>query len=294
MSTLDPFVARRLATIQLLLDRAVEASRQSGPLGVDAVSRLHDVIEMWLALAARVQGTKIGGTFDDYWNSLTAKLGRPLTHRVRAQTLNKVRVNYKHYGVEPSANEIADMATFARALLEDETPALFGVALADVSLADFVTSERARGMLDAAATKWAAAEVVEAFADLHESFDAVVSDYKKSKITGYSRSVFDFIPDLTTFHDDRENRKVKEAIVTVERIALLSGLGIDLRRYGRFRSLVPAYTKTIGGGRYVQGRDVERSQVDYDFCRDFIITAAIHLSEEDYAFDHWRVCCTDR
>jgi hypothetical protein len=143
-----------LATIRLLFGRAAEATTLSPPFSTDAVNRLHDVAEMFLALAAQEHHVAIPRDFIGYWGVLENPLGRPLTYRAQMQRLNKVRTNLKHYGVEPAPSEVEAALASVRGLMEDECHALFGVALEDVSLSGLVPFESVRTLLDNAAQQW--------------------------------------------------------------------------------------------------------------------------------------------
>jgi hypothetical protein len=110
--------------------------------------------------------------------------------------------------------------------------------------------------------------------------------------------VFDTTEDMTflsPFHrrvEDRDQRRFEEAMIeslkNLDFNLMLVGLGIDLRRYGRFRALTPHVARTLDGTRHVSERKgMTRQHADYEFCRDFVVSIAIHLGEYDYEFDFW-------
>lgn len=79
-----------------------------------------------------------------------------------------------------------------------------------------------------------------------------------------------------------------ESLQNLDFNVMLVGLGIDLRRYGRFKALTPKIRRALDGSRFVSERwGVIRRPADYEFCRDFVVSTAIHLSEFDYEFDFW-------
>ncbi len=284
---------RRLVFIRLLLARAEEESLLSPPFSTDSVNRLHDVVEMFLALAAEHNHVGIPPKFVGYWGALEKPLGRPLTYKAPMQKLNKVRVNLKHYGVEPTSDEIRASVAAVRGLLEDECQDLLGIALEDVSLFGVVTEQRARELLESAKKKWEEGEETEAFADLVDAFETIVNDYLDRKQVGYGRSIFDSTEDralLTPFFRgvaDRKQSRFEEAVIeslkALDFNLRLVGLGVDLRRYGRFMALTPLTFLTFDGKRHVsERRGIQREQKDYEFCRDFVVSTAIHLGEFDY------------
>lgn len=294
----DAVVVRRLALIRLLHSRAEEQASQSPPFSTDSINRLHDVAEMFLALAAEQHHAAIPRNFTDYWPTLEKVTGRPLAYRAQMQKLNKVRVNLKHYGIEPTTDQIAESVAAVRGLLVDECPALLGIDIEDVSLLDVVTLSAAKALLHHAEQRWDDGDATEAFADLADAFDILVRDYRGRKQVWHGRSVFDSAEDmtfLTSFHrrvSDREQARFEDAVIkSLERLdfkVMLVGIGIDMRRYGRFMALTPVITRTLDGTRHLSERPgVRRSDEDFRFCRDFVIATAIHLGEVDYEFDFW-------
>lgn len=289
---------QRLVLIRLLLARAEEDARLSPPFSTDSVNRLHDVVEMFLALAAQEQHVAIPRDFVGYWDVLEKALGRPLAYRAQMQKLNKVRVNLKHYGVEPTEREIQASVAAVRGLLEDESRDLLGIALDDVSLHDAVNQEAVRGLLTSAERRWEEGEEVECFADLADAFDTIIRDYADRKQVWHRRSVFESTKDMTflsPFHrgvDDRNEARFDEAVIdslkALDFKVMIIGLGVDLRRYGRFDALTPSIIRTLDGTRHVTDRPgIRRDRVDYEFCRDFVVSTAVHLGQFDYDFDFW-------
>ena len=300
---LDPDVGRRLAFIRLLLARAEAESRQAPPFSTDSINRLHDVAEMFLALASQQHNLPLPKDFLGYWDTLGVALRRPLSYRVQMQKLNKARVNLKRYGVEPAASEVEASRSAVVGLLQDETPALFGLILHDVSLSNFVSSTVARSLVDSAQIRWAAGDSTEAFADLSEAFDEVIKDYEERKLVWYRRSVFAVTRDMTSLTPFMQQTPLSksadfqtaviESLKALDASMMLIGLGIDLRKYGKFKALVPAISHFISGSRTVHERDgLNREQADFDFCRDFIISTALHLAEFDYNFNYWELSKT--
>lgn len=293
---MDPELSRRLALVRLLLARAEGDSAQPGPFAGDSVNRLHDVAEMFLAFAAGHHNLKIPAQFDQYWDVLDRVLGRPLQYRTAMQAFNKARVNLKHYGIEPSAQAVRDGRAAVRGLINDECEPLFGVDISAVSLANFVASDDARAWLNAAERHMSLGDELEAFGDLSEAFHAVISDYGDRKLTGSRRSILDSVEDINALrrrmpvpakyaHESHFDQGVLNALESLNHSIKLVGLGVDLRRYGKFAYLMPYIRSTMDGGRQVMADPVPREPEAYDFCRDFVITTALHLAEFDYEFD---------
>lgn len=290
MTELDYDTARRLAYIRVLIGRAEEESRQAPPLSFDSISRAHDAVEAFLALAAQQLDEPIQHQFNNYWTVLTPK-DRPLSYQARMQKFNKVRVNWKHYGAEPSPAEVKQLVQVARALIEDECPAIFGVELHSVNLSEVIAFPEVRAWLDSAQHLWENGQRFAALADLREAFDVLIDDYRKRKSVAYDRDVFAAVTDrrgLRPWPRETMNRKrdeaVAEAIDRLDQRMVMIGLGIDLRRYGRFSRLAPRTSRTIGGRRTMHtfDSDPEPSNEDFRFCRDFVFSSALYLQSFDY------------
>lgn len=297
--TMTPATTRRLALIRLLLDRATEAARQPVPYSMDAISRLHDVAEMWLALAVEQHNGKIPPDFMGYWSELGKALGRPLAYRTQMTRLNKARVNLKHFGIEPAASEIEAAAAAVRSLLTDETRDLFGIPLEDVALSSFVTSEAASKHLALADDAWNDDEHLRAMGELRMAFDAVIRDYVTTKSRGRD-TIFSSIsaikrPFLRSRPTDRDpfQRKlaewqsaVEDVLSRLDETSILTGLGIDLRRYGMFNILTPQVAVMMDRSTTIHGRADRRfTDEQFEFCRGFVVQTALHLGEFDYELD---------
>ena len=214
------------------------------------------------------------------------------------QKFNKVRVNLKHYGVEPAEREIEAGRAAVVGLLTDEASDLFGVEFDQVSLASFVRSEEGRKLLDSAEARWSGGEFLEALADVSEAFDAVIKDYTERKLIGARRSVFENASDMTFLSpffrrvEQGRQKDFEDAVIkslqSLDHAVMLVGLGVDMRRYGRFRTTVPGVRRFMNGGRSVYARhEDEPTPEDFSFCRDFVISTALHLAAFDYDFDLW-------
>jgi hypothetical protein len=249
---------------------------------------------MFLALAAQQHGNRPPKDFTGYWDLLGVPLGRPLGYRAQAERFNKVRVAWKHYGAEPASAEIEAARTTVTGLLEGECNALFGLELAAVSLTDFVQPGAARELVAAAEAAWASGDEGDAFGDLAEAFDVMIADYTSRKQRRYGANMLSDLPDFAHLvprgvdHGlEQLLEKLVEGIKSVDRATVLIGIGVDLRRLGRFRMLTPHVTRYALGHRGTSepARRTPRTQADFNYCRDFVVDIAIRLAEFDFDVD---------
>ena len=290
-------MTRRLVLIRLLLARAEEQARQSQPYSADAVNRLHDVVEMFLALAAERHNVKIPRGFVEYWTVLEPTLGRPLAYRAQMQKLNKSRVNLKHYGLEPTTDQISDAVASVRGLVADECPALFEMEIDDISLVDVLTVDEVRTLVGQAEAHWQAGQEHEALGDLAEAFDKLICDYRERKQVWHGHSVFDSVEDMAflepSFRGVSGDQETFEELIiaslkNLDANLMVVGFGIDLRKYGRFKSITPGVIFNMDGKRHLTpSDDSPRTLADFEYCRDFVVSSAIHLAEFDFDSDFW-------
>lgn len=296
--TLDHNDIRRLAFIKHLLGMAVSQSRAPEPLSSASLLTFHDAVELFLQLAS--EHLNAGGerlNFMEYWGAIKQS-GKELSQQESMRRLNKARVALKHHGNLPSRLDIEAFRASATSFFEENTPNIFGITLSEVSLVEFVQPEKAREMLKEAQTALERNEVGLAIEQIAISFVIMVDDYEARKRNSFGRSPFFFGKDLA-FHDSffmglkgngREFDKlgefvdrVKDSIEAIQEAVKMMALGIDYRRYSRFKLLTPPVTKwpTIGVKRERSTAQVTRE--DADFCFDFVIEMALTLLEFDYS-----------
>lgn len=296
MPTATPDIIRRLSLIRLLLHGAEAAAGQPAPFNTDSINRLHDVCEMYLALAVELHHGSIPKDFMGYWPELERLTGQPLSFRAALQRMNKARVSLKHYGVQPNSSEVAHCVASVRNLLLDETPRLFGVALAEASLDHFVQSDEGARCIQTAENHWDAGEKGEALADLREAYDSVLAWYEATKHGPSQVSVFDLYSKFqrtNVFRRPADPEQVKyedslhQLLSELDERLMVIGLGIDLRRLGRFLAMTPSVRLMANGVDrwYSVPEDFDPSSDDYAFCRDFVVSVALRLAEFDFEVD---------
>jgi hypothetical protein len=292
-----PDTLRRLAFIRLLLARSVSMSQEEPPYSFDSVNRLHDVTEMFLVLAVQEKGESIQNNFMDYWKVLAKALGRPLNYQAQFQKFNKLRVGLKHYGIDPPATEIAAARESVVALLTNECLDLFSLELEDISLASLIRCEESQLLFREAEEAWPDNKL-EVFGKLAESFETLVRDYEKRKVVGYGKSRFRSVGRLASPEQsdstDREqlarsrkrqnfDEQLISALESLDFSVMLLSLGVDYRKYGKFRMLTPWIIRPINGAIiYDPNFQRDPTKEDYEFCRDFVLQTALRFTEFDY------------
>lgn len=303
---MDHSTVRRLAFIRYLLETAVEQSRRPAPLNCGSILTAHDAVELFLQLASEELNTGTGHPgFMDYWDLLNPKLDpQELSQKESMRRLNKARVALKHHGTLPSSLDVEAFRASAISFFEENTPLVFGVELGDVSLVEFVSPDEARELLSEAQALINAGEPESALDKIAVAYSVMISDYEDRKRDRFGRSPFFFGRSLT-FHNaffmgiDRLDRKlgqyvdyVKESIEAMQDAIKVMALGIDYRKYSKFKKLVPLAQRTVGGKFVLQRmwREGEAPSVeDAQFCLGFVVESALALAEFDYSTnEEWR------
>ncbi|MGB9023480.1 MAG: hypothetical protein WCC94_08610 [Candidatus Bathyarchaeia archaeon] len=286
-------VLRRLAIVRYLYNSAVRQSRQPEPLGLTSILMFHDSIELFLQLGSEeLNVSKQGLGFMDYWSLLEPKLGRELAEKGSLLRLNKARVDFKHYGILPSRLEIESFRASATSFFEANTPLIFGVEFRSVSMLELVQCKEARRSLEEADKMIGEGKIEDALDKIAVAFNQLVDDYEDRKTMTFGQSPFFFGESLTFIGSsfrgmtDLEEfaEKVGSCIEEIQDALKLLSLGLDYRRYAKFRLFTPHITKVYGGTYEIlrSGRVKVPPIEDCRFCFDFVIETALHLQEFDF------------
>lgn len=284
---------RQLALIRYMFHEGVEQSRRPSPLFVTALLAFHDAAELFLHLACEQHGVvhKEKGAFLDYFSEL--KQVGSLAHEPGMNRLNKARVNFKHHGNLPHAQDMEFFRVTVESFFEANTPTLFGTKFSDISLTDLVACLAVREHLAAAEAHWSSQRGEDARDSVAVAFDELLLDYRNRKRAPRSgRSPFYFGPSfafLDGFHLRAEGplRKFADAVAEgmdqMQWSMEILALGIDYRRYVRFEMLTPSVQRTASGAASISRfHRSPLSQEEYEYCLSFVIEAAVKLQEFDF------------
>ncbi len=287
---------RRLAFIKYLYQTGVSQSRAPTPLNCASILMMHDAVELFLQLAS--EHLNAGAkrlTFMDYWKILNEKLSdNSLGQEESMRRLNSARVALKHHGTFPSDLDIEAFRTRTASFFEDNTPLVFGTTLNEVSLIDFVNPESSRERLKEAQDHIDKNDTLSALDDIAIAFEEMIEDYETRKIDKFHRLPFYFGENVhlsrfaLPFHE-RElsafTRGVEKSIEEMREVLKILALGIDYRRFSKFKQLSPFVVQFANGTWAINGRpegDRKPSIEDTKFCMDFVIESALKLAEFDY------------
>lgn len=303
-TTLDHTTVRRLAFIKYLYQTAVSQSKAPAPLNCASLLTMHDAVELFLQLASEYLNVgALQPGFMDYWDLLNKKLDpKALEQKESMRRLNKARVALKHNGIFPSDLDIEGFRASTTNFFQGNLPLVFAVGFADITLIEFVNPESSRLKLQEAEEQIRNDDTLTALDNIALAFEEMIADYEDRKRTESDSSPFYFgrsMTFLTSFqlglnrssslHLERKLvdfvDEVTESIEAMQEAMKMLALGLEYRRYSKFKHLTPDLSGVMGGDTICQRRFEESekpSQEDARFCIDFVIESALALAEFDY------------
>lgn len=288
---------RRLSFIRYLYGIGVDQSRQPEPCGAASILTFHDSVELFLQLASEHldAGTQPEG-FMDYWELLARKLPNgTLSQKESMRRLNKSWGNLKHAGTLPSSLDIEAFRASVSNFFEENTPTVFDLAFGSISLASLVKCAEARSSLEEASNLIQEGKLEEALDKIAIAFAQLISEYEKRNRAQLGHSPFLFGESFSwrdTFFKQTCNYslqqfadKVGKSIESIQGGMKILSLGLDYRRFVKFKLLTPHVNLFINGGyEVVRLRENQPSSIhECQFAHDFVVESALHLQGVDIA-----------
>jgi hypothetical protein len=117
------------------------------------VNLLQDSVELFLLAVSEFVDANIGPNtkFYEYFDIINNKLeGKELPFKGRLLSLNKLRVNSKHHGIQPASEETKDLLTVVNEFYEEVSVFVFKKKFAAFSLIDLLTDGESKELLKSA------------------------------------------------------------------------------------------------------------------------------------------------
>lgn len=270
---------KRLAFIRFLYSQGLEQAARPQPLNAPGLLSFHDAVEMFLLLAGehlKVNYSK-GVNFEGYFTEIEKATGVVLPSRPAMRRMNSSRVNFKHHGSIPSAQDLAQFQADVTTFLTDATKLVFQADFAGIDMVDLVTQQDVAAKLREAETQAQQGGYHQALALLSEAFDGLLDDYADRKIgangspyrwwplhPGAAPHVYHSI--FGGGHDAQlvrrtdglltQAKRMDAALSKMERSMRVIAMGLDYRRYARFdTAAVDRYLGRISAGQpMIDGR----------------------------------------
>lgn len=276
--------ARRLAFARYVLGLGVRQSYLPEPSSAVAILMFHDAAELLLQIAC--QEKNVGSSnmsFMDYFDRLApvvSPAGLPWKEAMRR--LNTARVGLKHSGTLPSRQDIEAFRADTQSFFADNMPLVFGVEVGALSLAELVTTEKARHALHEAEKKVQAGDLDDALGRIAVAFAHLLNNHQVSPRTRDHR-VPSSVHRLGSGRDVTVSHfleGIAESVTKLEAEVALLRHGIDSRRLARYRALAPIVAISMSGAESVRRtRHQEPTLEDVRYCMDFVIETALILQQ---------------
>jgi hypothetical protein len=244
---LDEAKIRRLAMIQYMYTMAVDQSHQPEPLYMVGLLLFHDAVELFVALVSEhLNSGKTGQDLMAYWEFINQKLptGTEFGHKDSMTRLNKARSNWKHHGIRVSATEIDDFRVNVADFLRENTPKVFGIDFEEISMVLLVQNDVVRDRLTKAQElsstgeiKAALSELSIAFEELFDQFTSRAFEQRSVYLQAVTPRRFSNVERAAPKELARFASTIDGALDALHKQVRLLSLGIDYRRYMRFRGL---------------------------------------------------------
>ena len=298
-TALDPQTAKRLAFIRLVYDQGVQQSRLPAPLNATALLSLHDAVELFLVLV----GDHIGAQLDrrtnflDYWDRLKrASNGVHLSHIAGMRRLNDHRNGLKHAGNMPLPDVIEQSRVDVRAFFDDNVPRVFTqVSFDSIDLSDVIPQDNVRAHAKKASGLEASGSRALAMLSIARAYGLLMQGHKDR---GFGRAlrkdpfVVTSVQSVFRKVDGGAGRigahlgQVAEVVPDIQDALRVMALGLDFNQYQRFEALLPRVfwddeTQDERIARSNEERGMVPDQEEFEFCRQFLVTAALRVAEAE-------------
>lgn len=283
---MDALTMKRLALVRHLFNVGIEQSHQAEPMNSVSLLSFHDAVELFLQLTTEHRGiSKNDRTFMAYWDAIAPKIGEPLRQQESMKRMNRARSQLKHHGVLPASTDVESFRVSTTNFFLENTPLVFGKEFEDISLVDFVSSQNVHAKLSNAEELIKKERLKDALKETELAFNSIVHEYISSKLHPGS-SLFKFeneFKPLPVFTEDEDVEgfvdEVGEAIPPMQEAVTILSLGLDYRKYAKFKSIL-----SRGISQQIpEPKNDEAAHVA--FCFNYVIESAIHLQNFDYRID---------
>ncbi|ELP65939.1 hypothetical protein STRTUCAR8_01786 [Streptomyces turgidiscabies Car8] len=312
---ISPQNMKNLAFIRLLHRQGIEQSLLPEPLSFTSVLTFHDAVEMFLIVTAEHLGAVVKDRdpfikrfFEGLHPSNFAD-GVELQGQYGIKRLNDLRNGFKHTAGFPGPVAITDVKADTAHFFEENTPRVFGLAFDDIDLAEVVQHGRTREHLKTAAQLDSQGSRMEAMGTLAVAFEDLMDAQIHGEDVPRRLSVYGFgerLPRRVLRTDEvrailrqpdhasrrgvpargaqglaDEYTQVRDVTRALQEGMRLMVLGVDFHQYQRFTELTPSvgYWGNSPEPRFSVETGYAPNQEEFDFCRQFVITVALRLTE---------------
>lgn len=296
--TLDTDKTKRLVFIKYIYEKAVEQSYKPYPSSQMSVLMFHDAAELFLILIYEYLDiqSKIQG-FMDYWNNIEQNTEIKVAYKKSMQKLNKSRNDLKHSAIPTHDFLVEEFRINSKNFFEENSSSILGVNFSELSLVDLVQYEDTKKSIKEAQKAIENGDLNKSRDKITIAFAQMIDEYENNIKNLYGRSPFLFGESVFMYSNSvtvgnriyRPNEQLDMAINKLGRsvenfqdIVKIISLGIDPRKYIKFRLITPTFHRNNNGNyTKVKKSNSPAAIEEINFCLNFVIECAIILQEFD-------------
>jgi hypothetical protein len=292
---MDVETVHRLTLARHLYELGSASLRSANEMHLfSAVNLLQDAVEAFLIAVADHTGAAIDQNtkFDGYFVQIDSKIApKKLPFKSKLIRLNRVRIDSKHYGIQPARDECDRLAVAVREFFDEVSTSILGASFSTVSAIDLLLDGETKSVLIEAKKALEAGELEKCaiscrkalFLEIEWHYD--ISAYKDDNLAGilggftdapfYARSkqyIDESVSDPTDFIV-YDHSSVNEKLLTQ---------GADNTAYWNVWRLTPEVYKTKDGKWVVKhdfgklDKTVLSDKIDYIFSATLDVVLSIH------------------
>ncbi|WP_157969484.1 hypothetical protein [Haloplanus rubicundus] len=285
---LDKQIMERLAFAKSLQQEAVQKSNKPQPMAASSVLSFHDSVEIFFYTSAEYLGINADPNhITEYFEEIKREIGEDLVGKAGVKRLNKVRKNLKHKASLPDELEINAFQSTVSNFFVENTPKIFDVEYSEVGVEHLVKFDRTRESLVRASEKYKFGNIKEAMGHLALAHNDLLSEHQNATIREIEYRSFPDYPGFE-FEGDRFG-KLDQFFEDLSEAIMYVSLGIDYRRYSRFKHLTPSIVINNDIDEYQKYRPYfenykfdEIGPEEYHFCKDFVVELSLSLQEAPF------------
>ena len=292
-------VVRRLSLARHLFELGMSSLRSKNDLHLfAAVNLMQDAVEAFLIAVAEFVTAPIDANmkFDKYFVAIDDKIKpKELPFKPTLFRLNRIRVDSKHYGIQPARDECARLAVSVREFFEETAQSLLGVSFTSVSAIELLDDGDPKGLLLEAKAALERGEHVDCailcrkalYLEVERNYD--VSEYKDGKpknfLAGFTHAPFYAQSDeyIKTYVRDptdyivRDHSRIDQELLTQ---------GVDTTAFWNVWRLTPEVIRRKGND-WVVKHDFDKldatllaDKIEYIYATAIDILLAIHANRK--------------
>lgn len=297
---MDAETIRRLTLARHLYELGSSSTRTANEVHLfSAVNLFQDAVEAFLIAVADFveapidQNTK----FDKYFVQINDKIApKELPFKNKLLRLNRVRIDSKHYGIQPARDECLRLALTVREFFEEVSTSVLGASFATVSAIDLLKDCETRTVLLEAKNALEAGDHETCaiccrkalFLEIEWQYD--ISDYKDGEPT----NLFAALTSAPSFACNKQyiDEKVADptGFIVYDHSSVNEKLltqGVDNTAYWNIWRLTPALYKKKDGTWVIKrefskvDKKVLSDKIEYIFSATLDVVLSIHRTKQD-------------